>query len=91
MSLSFWAAPGAEVSLSDVVVLFFIWPAVVLFKLAGTHNIGTAQEPFYELTPIHLFAMLLGVVLSVLFWGWIVARYRGRPANRAGAVPETRQ
>ncbi len=45
-----------------------LWPATVLVSLVPSVNIGTAEEPFYEGTPIHLLAWLAGILLCVPYY-----------------------
>jgi hypothetical protein len=50
---------------------FVLWPAILLVGLVPRHNIGTADKPFYEGTPIHLLAAYLGFVLSLILYSGI--------------------
>jgi hypothetical protein len=47
---------------------FILWPAILLVGLVPRHNVGTPDKPFYEGTPIHLFAAYLGFVLSLILY-----------------------
>jgi hypothetical protein len=43
------------------------WPLVLLDRLVGPgRNIGTVEEPLYESTPLHLVALLAGILLTWL-------------------------
>jgi hypothetical protein len=58
-------------------------------SLAGPGlNIGTAETPFYEATPVHAFAALAGIVLSVVVYvglAYLGCRWHHqRKAMRAG-------
>jgi hypothetical protein len=47
----------------------FAWPLVLVDSWVGPGlNIGTAEEPIYEGTPIHLVGLLVGIVLTWLFY-----------------------
>jgi hypothetical protein len=50
---------------------FVLWPAILLVGLVPRHNIGTADKPLYEGTPIHLLAASLGFVLSLILYSGI--------------------
>ena len=44
------------------------WPLLVLMDWIGPgYNVGTAEEPFYEGTPVHVIGMLLEVGLVWLY------------------------
>jgi hypothetical protein len=43
-------------------------PVPILVALVPPHNIGTAQQPVYEGTPIHLVVALAGVPLCALIY-----------------------
>lgn len=45
------------------------WPLVLLDTWVGPGlNIGTAEEPIYQGTPVHLVALVFGIVLTWLFY-----------------------
>jgi hypothetical protein len=49
--------------------VLFAWPLVVIDRLIGTGpNIGTAEHPIYEGTPLLLVGLLVGIVLTWLHY-----------------------
>jgi hypothetical protein len=45
------------------------WPLVLVDSWVGPGlNIGTAEEPIYEGTPVRLLALVIGIVLTWLFY-----------------------
>jgi hypothetical protein len=52
-------------AVSDVTADILLWPATLLVSLVPKYNIGTAEEPFYEATPIHLLFWVAGLALCV--------------------------
>jgi hypothetical protein len=72
---------------------FVLWPAILLMGIVPRHNIGTADKPFYEGTPIPLIAAY-GIVLYVILYSgiayallaWIQRGLaRGRNLDQVGA------
>ncbi len=62
------------------------WPLVLLDSWVGPGpNIGTAEEPIYEGTPVHLVALLVGIALTWLFYVLLarlaIWRVAGGPAE----------
>lgn len=55
-----------------LIVEILLWPmdiiGPVIGKLIPPHNIGTTEEPFYEATPVHLFAGLGLAFFSILLY-----------------------
>jgi hypothetical protein len=48
-----------------------VWQAALLVDAVPAHNIGTPEKPFYEGTPLHLFAFGLGVLLGVPIYAFL--------------------
>lgn len=42
-----------------------LWQAAIVTSLVPSHNIGTAEEPIYEATPVDLFLSLVGILLGI--------------------------
>ena len=73
---------------------FVLWPAILIGGLVPRHNIGTADKPFYEGTPVHLLAAYLGFMLSLILYSGIAyallaciqrGRAHRRDLDRVGA------
>ena len=45
-----------------------LWPASLLTSWIPGHNIGTAEDPVYEGTPLHLIVFLGGAVVTFLLY-----------------------
>lgn len=59
------------------------WPLVLLDRWAGpAPNIGTAAEPIYQSTAVHLLALVLGVSLTWLFYVFLARLALWRAAAR---------
>jgi hypothetical protein len=68
-TLVFVGAYGWRTQLPAGFARVVFWPVTLLIKAAGTGpNIGTAERPTYEWTPVHLLALGLGLALSWLFY-----------------------
>jgi hypothetical protein len=52
-------------AVSDGVANILLWPATLLVCLIPKYNVGTAEEPFYEATPLHLLFWVAGMALCV--------------------------
>jgi hypothetical protein len=61
------------------------WPSLLLGMLIPARNLGTAAEPIYEGTPLHMLAGLLGIPLAWFLYSIIVHIIRKRRPSRAGA------
>jgi hypothetical protein len=46
----------------------FYWQGYLLQNLVSAPNIGSAQHPAYEATPIHVVAFLLGIQVGVVLY-----------------------
>jgi hypothetical protein len=61
--------PGPPDWVPDFVLEISLWPVAICLRLSGPGvNIGTPQKPFYEGTPLQLFASDVGVGLSWVFF-----------------------
>jgi hypothetical protein len=49
-----------------------LWPLPLLARLVPHGNIGTTENPVYEGSPLDLFAALIGLGISALFYGGLV-------------------
>ena len=68
-TLVFVGAYGWRAQLPAGFARVVFWPVTLLIKAAGTGpNIGTAERPAYEWTPVHLLGLGLGLALSWLFY-----------------------
>jgi len=56
----------------NAVSLIVLWPLPLLARLVPHGNIGTAEHPVYEGSPLDLFAALIGLAVSALFYGGLV-------------------
>ena len=45
-----------------------LWPSALLAAQIPLHNIGTADHPVFEGTPLHFLAFIAGSVLAFLFY-----------------------
>lgn len=77
--LAFFADGLAHPFLSGVL----IWPNTLLQSLAPLHNIGTAERPIMEGTPLNFLAFIASIPLSWLVYSfiayiWLHARNRRR-------------
>lgn len=61
----------------------FLAPVVILVALVPAPNIGSAERPVYEGTPVHVLAALVGYVVSVAIYALVAYRvlsaYNRRP------------
>ena len=73
---------------------FVLWPAILIGGLVPRHNIGTADKPLYEGTPVHWLAANFGLGLSLILYSaiayallaWIQRRRaHRRDLDRVGA------
>ena len=66
-----------------------LWPAWLLLAALPCFNMGTAEQPACEGTPVHLVAALLGLLLTVVFYAGVVytvlSKARGKAPERADA------
>jgi hypothetical protein len=59
------------------------WPLVLLDIWVGPGpNVGTAEEPIYEGTPVHLAALVVGIVLTWVFYVLVARLVLWRVARR---------
>lgn len=69
-----------------VLLAVLFWPAMVLGRMVPSNNIGTAERPVFEATPVNAIAGLLGMLLGILFWGFMAyLAVRWIEGRRAGA------
>ena len=54
------------------VSLVVLWPLPLLARFVPHGNIGTAEHPVYEGSPLDLFAAVIGLVVSAFFYGGLV-------------------
>jgi len=54
------------------VSLVVLWPLPLFARFVPHGNIGTAEHPVYEGSPLDLFAALIGLAVSALFYGALV-------------------
>jgi hypothetical protein len=52
-------------AVSDLTGNILLWPATLLVSIVPKNNIGTAEGPFNEATPIHLLFWVAGLALCV--------------------------
>lgn len=46
-----------------------VWPASLIQSFVPLLNIGTESQPFYEATPVHVFAFLVGLAAQIpIYW-----------------------
>ena len=73
--LSYFALQLGAEFVSDIL----FWPNTLLQSLVPLHNIGTAEQPFYEGTPVNIAAALISFPLAVLAYSslaYIILRRR---------------
>ena len=64
-------------------ILFPLWTPLV--GAVGRFNIGTPENPFYEFTPIHMAAGLMGILLSsVLYMIPVALWFKWRDRHTSG-------
>ena len=67
------------------VSLIVLWPWPLLARFVPHGNIGTAEHPVYEGSPLDLLAALIGLAVSALFYGGLVyaiLSWRARPREQ---------
>lgn len=53
----------------DSLARALVWPASLLQGAVPPLNIGTEGQPFYEATPVHVFAFFAGLVAQIpVYW-----------------------
>ena len=62
LALAFWTD-------NDQVSRTLFWHNTLIQKAIGGHNIGTAEEPVIEGTPLNLVAFLASIPLGFLIYG----------------------
>ena len=65
----------------NAVSLVVLWPLPLLARFVPHGNIGTAVHPVYEGSPLDLFAALIGLAVSALFYGGLVYAILARRAR----------
>jgi hypothetical protein len=59
-------------SRGNAISLIVLWPLPLLARFVPHGNIGTAEHPVYEGSPLDLFAALIGLAVSGCFYGGLV-------------------
>jgi hypothetical protein len=81
---AWWAIGAGAVSVGRILS----WPNTLLQSFVPGHNIGTAEKPVYEGTPLNFAAYIASIPLSVLVYSlvaYLFIRHRERLSARLHA------